>query len=121
VHDAITTYLVNSLDNFVKKQRSAGATWVDRVEQFRVRITAGDRLAPKEFELLVITLDGAFSPEDRQPLRDWYKNERAEIQRRCDDAKFTPIRFLTLEKTPVDHYREAAPVAIKELRRRLFW
>jgi hypothetical protein len=121
VHDAISDYLVDSLNKLVKRQRASGAGWVDRVEQFRVRVTAGDRLAPQELEVMVVTLDGALTAAERQPLRNWYPEARAEIERRCDGARLTPLRFLTLAKTPVDHYRESVPLAIKELGRRLFW
>lgn len=117
VHDGVSDVLVPSLNALVKRRRSAGSTWPDRVEQFRLRVTSGTRLEPEAFELIVVTLDGKFSPAEEHDLREWRKNERKGLSKACNDATINPLRFLTLERVPVADYREAVLLAITELQR----
>jgi hypothetical protein len=121
VHDAISEHLVDELDSFVKRERTAGAGWVDRVEQFRVQVSKGSRLEPQSVGLLVIVLDGPLDPADQAPLRAWWTRERKQFIRAADGAILVPLRFLQLDKIKVVDYRESVPLRIQNLGRRTFW
>lgn len=115
MHDAVEEYLVPRLRALVGAATAAGQTWPERVEQFRLRVTGGTRLAPTELELIAV-LDGDLTPEERQPLRDWLEGERAPFESVCG-ASMTPVRFLPLDLAPVRDYRDAVPLDVRELGR----
>jgi hypothetical protein len=121
-HDAIVK-LAQNLDQFIKISRQSGATWIDRVEQVRVRATSGTLLDPKTLELFVITLDGRFEAEQMYPLRQWRQSSdmKTLLKSQVGGATVTPLRFVELEKMKVQDYRESVPLSLPELGQRPFW
>jgi hypothetical protein len=120
-HDGISDHLVDELDQFVKRERAAGAVWLDRVEQFRVQIEGGSLLEPENVGILVLVLDGPLSPADQAPLRQWWARERKPFGRATGGAALLPLRFLQLDRTKVTDYRESVPLRIPELGQPTFW
>jgi hypothetical protein len=121
VHDAISGFLADGLNQFVRRQRNADAGWVDRVEQFRVRAKSGDLLNPVVLELIVITLDGPLSAEETAALRQWRYEQRSQFKTKAGGALLTSPRFLTLERMKVQDYRESVPLRVPELGQGAFW
>ena len=71
LHDHIAVDMTRSLEALIRRERVAGAAWMDRVEQIRVRVTLGDRITPQALELIVITIDEPLSAAEKESLRKW--------------------------------------------------
>lgn len=121
LHDYVAGEMTNSLEKLIRRERANGAMWMDRVEQIRVRATAGDRISPKAIELIVITIDDPLSPAERDPLRKWRTNHKKSFVRETGGGQFLPLRILPLDKISVQDYRESVPLRLDELQQRPFW
>lgn len=120
LHDEITGGLVNGLRALVDQARAAGALWPDLIEQFRLEISDGDRLKPRNVRILAVTLDD-LTAEDKQPLRDWRTKERKRLLRASDGIVLGPMWFGDLEKVGVGRYRDSDYLRIPELSQPVFW
>jgi hypothetical protein len=120
VHEAAIS-LAKNLDRLVRQQRSAGATWVDRVEQVRARAKSGTLLQLDALELIVMTLDGAFTAEEMAPLRQWRQEQQKQFKTETNGAILIPLRFVELDRMKVQDYRESVPLNLPELGQRPFW
>ena len=120
VHDAVVD-LAKNLDQLVKQQRVAGATWVDRIEQVRARAKTGSLLLPDALELLLITLDGPLTAEQMASLRQWRLAQQKQFKAKTGGALLIPLRFVELERMKVQDYRESVPLNLPELGQRPFW
>ena len=120
-HDAISEFLTTDLNKLVKRRRAAGATWVDRIEQFRVRARSGDLLNPVSTEIFAIMLDLRLSAEEMSDLRAWRTEVRGTFRRLTGIGELAPIRFVMLESMKVQDYRESVPMRIPELGQGAFW
>jgi hypothetical protein len=121
LHDGISGHLVESLREFVQRNRVINADWVDRIEQFRVRIKEGDPLHPVYVELIIVTLDVPFNAAESKPLRDWRLSQKSTFPAACGGATLLPLRFLPLSTIGVQDYRESFPMRIPELGQQSFW
>lgn len=120
LHDEIAGGLVNSLRALVDQARPAGDLWPDLIEQFRLQITDGDRLKPRNVRILAVTLDD-LTAADKQPLRVWQTKERRRLLRASDGIVLGPIWFGDLEKVGVGRYRDSDYLRIPELSQPVFW
>jgi len=121
LHDGISGHLVDSLRAFLRRIRGGSPDWLDRIEQFRVRIKEGEPLYPKSVEIIVVTLDEPLRGEEAAPLRQWRYGERGPFTKACEGATLLPLRFLPLETISVRDYRESHFLRIPELGQRTFW
>jgi hypothetical protein len=119
VHDAVVE-LARNIDALIKRQRSGGAQWVDRVEQIRARARSGTLLQPASLELIVITIDDPLTPEDKEPLRMWRSSEQGAFRLKTGGT-LIPLRFILLDKIKIQDYRESVPLILPELGRPAFW
>ncbi|MDP5184826.1 hypothetical protein QOZ88_19510 [Blastococcus sp. BMG 814] len=120
LHDEITGGLVPGLRALVDQARTAGELWPDLIEQFRLQITDGDRLKPRNVRILAVTLDD-LTAQDRQPLREWRTQERKRLLRASNGIVLAPIWFGDLEKVGVGRYRDSDYLRIPELGQPVFW
>jgi hypothetical protein len=121
LHEGISSHLIDSLRDFVQRNRTSGAAWMDRIEQFRVSVKEGEPLHPQEVEIIVVILDQPFSAEEANALRQWRLNERRQFSNACDGANLVPLRFLPLGTIKVQDYRESFPMRVPELGQQSFW
>lgn len=119
LHDALTGEFIAGLNKVLAQAKKAGDVWPDSIEQFRLLVTAGDKLNPKNVALLAMTLE-KLSPGDQRPLRDWRNRERKRLLN-ISDITLSPIRFLTFDKVDVRDYRAADWLRITELGQPAFW
>jgi hypothetical protein len=121
LHDYVALDMTNDLDTLIRRERSRGAAWMDRVEQIRVRVTAGDRISPQALELIVITIDDPLSLAEKDPLRKWRAARVKAFAKATAGGKLLPLRILPLAKVSVQDYRESVPLRLDELQQRPFW
>ena len=121
LHDYVAVDMTNSLEALIRRERSGGAAWMDRVEQIRVRVTVGDRISPQALELIVITIDDPLSPTEKDPLRKWRTGHVKTFGKATVGGKLLPLRILPLSKVSVQDYRESVPLRLDELQQRPFW
>jgi hypothetical protein len=121
LHDAITTGLVPRLRELVKSERDAGALWPDLIEQFRLLVTAGDRLQPTNVAIIAVLLEDKIDSANTEPLRAWRLQEKTRLTRASGTITLAPIRFQSLAKLSVRDYRESDPLRIPELHQPVFW
>ena len=121
LHDYVTVDMTESLNKLIRSQRGAKAVWMDRIEQVRVRVTAGDRLSPQALEVIVVTLDEPFTPAEREPIRKWRESHKKGFLQATGGGKLLPVRFRELDKLGAQIYRESVPLHVPELQQRLFW
>ena len=118
LHDYVAVDMTDSLEKLIRRERGRSATWMDRVEQIRVRATAGDRLSPQAIELIVITIDDPLSPAEKDPLRRWRTEHIKTFANATTGGKLLPLRILALSKVSVQDYRESVPLRLDELQQR---
>lgn len=116
VHDALAGPVFESLRKMLSKAKKS-QDWCDAVEQLRLEIVEGTALYPKRVRLLVLT-DHRFGPSESKPLRDEWKSHKKALK--AADITWEPIRFLTVEKCPVQLYRSTVPIDVPTLDRRRF-
>jgi hypothetical protein len=121
LHDYVAVNMTDSLEKLIRWERGRSASWMDRVEQIRVRATAGDRLSPQALELIVITIDDPLSPAEKEPLRKWRTEHIKTFAKATAGGKLLPLRILPLSKVSVQDYRESVPLRLDELNQRPFW
>lgn len=121
LHDYLAKDMRESLETLIRRERRLGASWMDRVEQVRVRVTAGDRISPQAFELIVITIDDPLTAAEREPLRQWRNAQIKTVARATAAGKLLPLRILPLDKVSVRDYRESVPLRLDELQQQPFW
>lgn len=121
LHDHIAVDMTRSLEALIRRERVAGAAWMDRVEQIRVRVTLGDRITPKALELIVITIDEPLSAAEKESLRKWRTDQVKTFAKATGGGKLLPLRILPLSKVNVQDYRESVPLRLDELQQRPFW
>jgi hypothetical protein len=115
LHDHIANDLTASLNRLIRSQRGKGEVWMDRVEQVRVRVTDGTRLAPKAVELIVVTLDESLSPRERVPLRNWRNEQARPLAKAAGGCRLVPLRFVPLVELKAMDYRQSLQLALDEL------
>ncbi len=120
LHDHIAVDMTRSLEALIRRERVAGAAWMDRVEQIRVRVTLGDRITPQALELIVITIDEPLSAAEKESLRKW-RTGQVKTFAKATGGKLLPLRILPLSKVNVQDYRESVPLRLDELQQRPFW
>lgn len=116
MHDAITTGTVRRLRTLVERVRKT-ELWCDDVEQFRLIVTEGTRLAPKRVRLLVLT-DVKFDAAERSRLREFWKSEKKLLHRGGIVAE--AIAFLVVAEVELKEYRGSIPIDVSALGRGYF-
>lgn len=116
VHDALAGPVFDALRKMLSKAKKT-QDWCDAVEQLRLEIVEGTALYPKRVRLLVLT-DHRFGPAESKPLRDEWRSHKKALK--AVDITWEPIRFLTVEKCPVQLYRATVPIDLPTLDRRRF-
>lgn len=77
LHDAITTGLA------------------PRLREFRLLVTAGDRLRPTNVALIAVVLQDKLDAEDTKLLRNWRLKEKTRLVKASGTITLGPIRFRT--------------------------
>lgn len=120
LHDQLSVGLAAGLEQAVKQAKKAGAVWPDEIEQFRLLVTRGDRLHPKNVAVLAVTLADKLSPEEMEPLRKWRNQERRRLLR-VSDIQLDPVRFRSVDRVGARDYRASDWLRITELGQQTFW
>ena len=121
LHDYVSKELTDSLNKLIRTQRGKKATWMDRVEQIRVLVTAGDRLNPQAIEPIVVTLGAPFEPKEQGPLRTWRNEQAGPLAEAVRGCVLEAPAFRPLDDVRAIEYRNSVPLALDELPRRPFW
>jgi hypothetical protein len=111
LHDELSGSMLKSLRALVKKQRGPV---VDDVEQVRLLVCEGSRLAPTKVQLIVVE-ETRLTAEDRTIWRKWRETERKRLTRL--GILLLPLLFRTVDELNVDIYRRAVPLNVPELKR----
>jgi len=119
LHDELTGEFIVGLNKVMAQAKKAGDAWPDSIEQFRILVTAGDKLNPKNVTVLAIMLE-TLTLEERGPLRTWRNGERKRLLK-VSDITLDPLRFRTLDKVDVRDYRASDWLRITELGQPAFW
>lgn len=121
LHDYVSKDLTESLNRLIRNQRGKSATWMNRVEQIRVLVTAGDRLHPQAIEPIVVTLGEPFSPKEEAPLRNWRDEQARPLAAATGGCVLEAVAFRPRGDVRAVEYRDSVPLAVDELPRRRFW
>jgi hypothetical protein len=116
LHDEIGGKLVDGLRELVTAAQTAGATWPDQLEQFRLLVTGGDRLAPTDVLLVAIAHSDALTARERCELRAWRRRECKRLMKAAN-ITLAPVAFVSLNKLDVVRYRDSTPLHVPELGR----
>lgn len=114
VHDAIATDMARDLNTFLGREKKKDDLWPDQIEQVRVDIMKGTRLAPARIRLLVIT-DTKFSPADAKALRQWRTQNIKSLKKQ--HIAFAPMAFRSIEEVRAVEYRDSIPIHLPTLGR----
>ena len=112
LHDAITDELVGGLRKLVDGVRGPDP-WTEKVEQFRLEVCAGDRLAPTRIQIWVVTtekLDGT----DREALVAWKRQEKKRLKKAAG-IELNPLRWIPIDDMKATQYRNSSPLHVPEL------
>lgn len=111
MHEMLSSVLVPELRTCAKRSKG---TWREEVEQFRITIVKGTRLAPRRVRLVAVTFTKLSHTEqgELRNLRNNLKNRFAK-----EGIVFEPVRFRNVDLLPADEYRDAVPLSVPELDR----
>jgi len=114
LHDELSGSMLKSLRALVKKQRGPV---VDDIEQVRLLVCEGSRLAPTKVQLIVVE-ETRLNADNRTIWRVWRETERKRLGKL--GILLLPLLFRTVGELNVDLYRRAVPLNVPELRRGFF-
>lgn len=104
LHDAVDDPLRRTLRETIRQAVDSHKDWPDEVEQFRIQVTVGDRLRPKEVHIWVICFT-CLSPADRADLKEWKRSVTRNFRRQTDGCELR-VRFTTVDRLSVRDYRD---------------
>jgi hypothetical protein len=113
LHDALSGDMTTSLCRLVADARGAEADWPEMIEQFRLEVIAGTRLAPAKVRIMAVTLSKLES-NDKKDLRKW-QGAQDKVLKRAHHISLAPMRYIQLREISVVEYRSAVQLRVPEL------
>jgi len=116
--EVISNDFTKALGAYIRNTNKRQPQWWERVEQVRLRVIGGDRLAPNALSLLVCC-EVELTPEQ---CAEW-RNFRSAAEAILSPAgiKLQPMLFMTLDELPARLYKESVPLRLPELKRPPNW
>jgi len=119
LHNAIDTVLRESLRDIVTAAMSGDDDWPTQIEQFRIQVSAGDRLEPASVTILVICF-AKLGIRERKALKEWRRKIARQFRRATTGCEIR-LRFTTIDQLGVRDYRDSVFMHVPALAGSVFW
>ncbi len=108
LHPSLSEDLPKSLTDLMRTQRKNDPEWWHKVQQLRINVTGGTRLAPLKVRLIVVEY-ATLTPDEREVWREWAKSFGRQL-RKAGCGQMLPPHFATLDNLSARLYVESVPI-----------